>query len=78
MRFPSTKIFSHPLTDLKGRSNSHDQPVSDYPRTYSVSHSLSCIIRMVPIRERGKYMGAMYARIAIAFVIGPVRAVLRV
>ncbi|TFK86417.1 MFS general substrate transporter [Polyporus arcularius HHB13444] len=30
------------------------------------------ISQMVPLRDRGKYVGAMYARTAIAIVIGPV------
>ena len=31
------------------------------------------ISQMVPLRDRGKYVGAMYARTAIATVLGPVR-----
>ncbi|PCH41864.1 MFS general substrate transporter [Wolfiporia cocos MD-104 SS10] len=31
------------------------------------------ISQMVPLRERGRYMGAMYARLALANVLGPVR-----
>ncbi|KIM80101.1 hypothetical protein PILCRDRAFT_73469, partial [Piloderma croceum F 1598] len=30
------------------------------------------IDKMVPIRERGRYMGIMYARIALASILGPV------
>ena len=31
------------------------------------------ISQMVPLRDRGKFVGAMYARTAIATVLGPVR-----
>ena len=43
---------------------------------YSLSWQVVCFIivsQMVPLRDRGKYVGVMYARTAIATVLGPVR-----
>lgn len=33
------------------------------------------VSQMVPLRERGKYVGVLYARSAIATVLGPVRCI---